>query len=56
MTVARQPRAVAPDPAAHRAWVRGTAAIALVCGVAAALAFRHLGSKPLWLDESVTAT
>jgi mannosyltransferase len=31
------------------------AAIAVVCAVAAALAFRHLGTKPLWLDESVTA-
>jgi mannosyltransferase len=55
-TVVRQPSSIAPESPGQRARVRGAAAIAVVCTVAAALAFRHLGTKPLWLDESVTAT
>ena len=54
--MARRATSVADTPAPDRARVLGMTLIAVVCAAAAAIALRHLGTKPLWLDESVTAT
>jgi len=42
-----------PGPAVSRGWA-GAAALVVVCGLAATLALRHLGTKPLWLDERMS--